>query len=727
VPPAADQLAPPDRKVLPMLSNAERLHLQQLRLRAWVEARSERTNDQEDPTSAGEPMQTAPASWSLTGGIELHPWQVKARAQWFNHGRKGTIKVVTGAGKTLLALAIAEQLQREDPKLRMAVVVPTIVLMNQWYDTVLEHSNLPPTCLGRLGGGHTDDFQAGRLILISVLASARKELPRLVREAGVGESLLFVADECHRVGAPEMSAVLRTTRAYSLGLSATPERDDADRDDDTVDLSEELGQVVYEMSFAQAISEGVLPPFEIHHYGLPLQSAEARRYNTLSRSITDARRELLAASPTARKSGGGERLLAWARRASSRPGQFSGVAARYVQDTTRRKQLLYRAKSRKTATVELIEDTLNRRPDARVILFHESIEEVTSLFEELASRGIPAVMEHSELPAELRERTLELFRDGTAKVVVSARSLIEGFNVPEADLGIVVASSSSPRQRIQSIGRVLRRYTDDSGEQKSSRVCVLYIRDTVDEAIYERENWDKLIGLERNRYFTWDPPRAPDEQNGPPKASLPPERDIDLAHLTAGDRWPGRYEGQDFSTDTQGNVIDPDGRVAMNPQQVPAWINALVGRAGRFKLTPGNNAVLVRTKRGEDAWETLFAGTLSERFDFDSQPELADQVVDASRLDPGGMYPGPLEPAQELRFRQRRGGVLARRIRGGEAYAQGPDAKQAVATIKQLTRSHGPINKVFLNDQGHLFWRDAGTPRFIMSVGSGFQFPEVRP
>jgi hypothetical protein len=85
-----------------------------------------------------------------------------------------------------------------------------------------------------------------------------------------------------------------------------------------------------------------------------------------------------------------------------------------------------------------------------------------------------------------------------------------------------------------------------------------------------------------------------------------------------------------------------------------------------------------------------------------------------------------LEPVQELRFRQRRGGVLARRVRGGEAYARGPDADRAVAEIKQLSRVHGPITKVFLNDRGHLFWRAAGTPRFILATSHGLQFPGLQ-
>jgi superfamily II DNA or RNA helicase len=641
---------------------------------------------------------------------------------WFRAGRRGTIKVVTGAGKTLLALGIAERLQHEDQELRVAIVVPTIVLMEQWYKTIAEHSDLPRDAIGRLGGGHKDELGGDRRILITVLASARKELPNLVREAQVGEHLLLIADECHRVGAPEMSAVLSTGRAYSLGLSATPERNDSGDGEQSIDVEGEIGPLIYEMTFADAIEQGILPPFEIRHYGLPLNADEARQYAKLTRSINDLRRELLATSPAARKSGSGEGLLVWARRAASRSGASSGAAYRYVRDTRRRKQLLYRAESRKSATLSLIHDALSHRRDARVILFHESIEEVEALFELLIDSGVPAVMEHSELPQQLRDKTLELFRAGIAQVVVSARSLIEGFNVPEADLGIVVASSSSPRQRIQSVGRVLRRYRDAEGEQKTSRVCVLYIRDTVDDVIYDREDWDRLVGLRRNRYFTWDPPQPPREQPGPPRRPPSDEGEIDITSLDIGDQYPGRYAGDEYSADRQGNVSDADGRIALNPQQVPARVVQLRGRPGRFRVTPKGRAVLVRRERAPEDWETLFAGVLDQPFDFGGSRQ-ANGKPDTASLAAGDVYSGPIAPAEELRFRQRHGGVIARRVRRGEAYARGPDAERAVAAVNRMRQRYGPITKIFLNDLGHLYWREAGTPRFIADVSAGLDFP----
>lgn len=713
------------------LSAKQRLTMHQLRLLDWGERRNSGAGTVNVASEIEESDPPAPVDkgWDLTQGISLASWQEEARDAWFEAGGQGTIKVVTGAGKTIVALAIAERLQRLDPDLRVVVVVPTIVLMQQWYETLRERSNLPREAVGRLGGGYSDDLGKPRRVLVAVLASARKVLPTLVQRAGVADHLLFIADECHRMGAPEMSAVLNTRRSYMLGLSATPEREgEADESIPTTGspqrLETEVGAVVYEMTFAQAIRSGVLPPFEIHHFGIPLNAQEARRYQALTRSINDARRELLAASSSARKAGGGERLVSWARRASARSSShLAGLAARFINDTGRRKQLLYRAESRATATRTLVADALAARQDARVILFHESIDEVVSLFELLVADELPVVMEHSELPTELREVGLEHFRTGVAQVIVSARSLIEGFNVPEADLGIIVASSSSPRQRIQSIGRVLRKYRDRTGEQKASRVCVLYVRDTVDEAIYEKEDWDRLIGVDRNRYFTWDPPAEPLERAGPPRAAVPSETEIDIDQLRPGDVYPGHYEGAEFTADSLGNITDAEGQVARNPQDVPTLVTRLKGQAGRFKVTHRHHAILVLLPNEHGGWRTLYGGTLKEPLQFSNSGDRVDNV-DVSELSLGDPYPGPINPAAQFRYRQRGGGVIAKRVRGGEVFARGLQAEQLISTMRELARSHQPISRIFVNDLRHVLWIEGGTPRFIAALQGELEFPE---
>jgi superfamily II DNA or RNA helicase len=710
------------------LSSQQRLTLQQLRLLDWAGSHAQPDDlASREPAGAGPEAGPPDGWWGLTGGLTLAPWQREAVDAWFAAGRRGTVKVVTGAGKTVVALAIAERLQRSDPDLRVVIVVPTIVLMQQWHETLRRRSNLPPEAVGRLGGGYSDDFGEPRRILIAVLASARKVLPELVRRAGVSDHLLFVADECHRVGAPEMSAVLRTPRSYVLGLSATPERDD-DADlggglSPAGQLNRELGGIIYEMTFAEAIRAGVLPPFEVHHYGLSLTADEARQYQALTRAINDTRRELLASSQSARKAGGGEQLMTWARRASARSGGLSGLAARYVNDVTRRKRLLYRAANRTAATRSLVRDALAARKDARVILFHESIDEVVSLFELLARDELPVVMEHSELPGELREASLDLFRTGDAQVIVSARSLIEGFDVPEADLGIIVASSSSPRQRIQSIGRVLRKPRGETGDRKSSRICVLYVRDSVDEAIYERQDWDKLIGADRSRYFAWDPPDEPREQPGPPRSAVPGETDIELGLLRPGDTYPGRYEGEEFSADSLGNVSDADGRTARNPQGIPKLITELKGQPGRFKVTPRRKAILALVPDEQDGWRAIYGGILDTPFQFGQAADPADPV-DITSLTLGDPYPGPVEPATRLRFRQRGGGVIAKRVPGGEVFAQGPEAERLTSALRELARAHRPISRILVNRFGHALWVEDGVPRFIGALSGDLKFPD---
>ena len=709
------------------LSSGQRLTMQQLRLLDWAGSRSQ-GEDSADGVVGNASTEAALSDrrWNLTMGLTLEPWQREATEAWFTAGKHGTIKVVTRAGKTIVALAIAERLQRSDPELRVAIVVPTIMLMHQWHETIGQRSNLPPETIGRLGGGYADDFSEPRRVLIAVLSSARKALPDLVRRAGISGHLLFVADECHRVGAPEMSAVLNTPRSYTLGLSATPERGD---DPDVMAslspagaLDLELGEIVYEMTFAQAIRAGVLPPFEIHHYGLSLNAAEARRYQALTRAINDTRRELMASSRSARNAGGGEHLMTWARHVSARSGSgLNGLAAKYVNDVTQRKRLLYRAESRAAATLVLVRQALATRQDARVILFHESIDEVVCLFELLAGDGIPAVMEHSELPGELRQASLELFRNGTAQVIVSARSLIEGFDVPEADLGIIVASSSSPRQRIQSIGRVLRKPRGDTDDPKTSRVCVLYVRDSVDEAIYERQDWDKLIGADRSRYFAWDLPGEPREQPGPPRSAIPDQTDIDLNLLRPGDTYPGRYEGTEFSADTLGNVSDVDGRIASNPQEIPNLILALKGQPGRFKVTTARHAILALVPDG-DGWRTIYGGTLDAPFQFTTSNGAAGKP-DVTGLSLGDSYQGPVEPATRLRFRQRGGGVIAKRVPGGEVFARGPEAERLTTALRELARAHRPISKILVNSFGHVLWIEDGSPRFIHALDTELQFP----
>ena len=718
----------------------EVLSLHQLRLLEWMYAATRKRMSESEPLSESANRVSVPELWNLTEDVEPYPWQVECRAKWHRKGQ-GTVKVVTGAGKTVLALMIAESLQNaEDEELRVAIVVPTIILMHQWYDAILEHSRLPMETLGRLGGGYDQDFGDGRRILITVLASASQRLPKLVKDADVEEHLLLIADECHRAGAREMSNVFKTKRRWSLGLSATPEREDAD--DSAYNkslLGKQLGPIIYQFTLADALSAGLIPKFTINHYGLPMTVEERQGYESLSRSITDAMSKLRAR----RGSRFDGDLFSWSRSlAAHNQGELATVARRFISDTSKRRDLLNHMKARHDAVIQLIDREFRFNAEARIILFHESIGEVMWLFAHLRQRGLPAIAEHSELPGSVRETGLELFRRGIAHIIVSARSLIEGFNVPAADVGIIVASSGSVRQRIQSLGRVLRRHRGPDGEEKTSCVHVLYASNSTEERIYGKLDWDETTGVDRNQFYVWDLEHEPQRQDGPPLTPEPTEMQVDARSLEVGSRYFGRYEGAEFSCDSRGNITNSDGQYALDSADLAKTILATKRNAGKFCVTLKRHYVLVRVPAG-DVWETRYVTKLSKPLRFTApsgQVESCDEAAEwGAEATVGDPYPFPNLRLSEhnLRFKQKSGGVISKRVLGGEAFARvgdkadnsrkGADAARLLALLKKLHQSGRRVSRIDVNEAGHVTYRESGQPFFVCVVEEGLEFPALPP
>lgn len=724
-----------------MLSDKEELQLQQLRLLKWLDQRS--GSDPPHPASSDVKvaLQSVPPVWNLLPDVQLNAWQIDCRDKWLRAGLAGTVKVVTGAGKTILALGITHNLQNEiDPDLRVAIVVPTIVLLNQWYDRITQHSNLPATAVGRLGGGFNDDLADPRRIVIAVLDSAKIKLPQIVRAAGIERHLLLIVDECHHAGAPEMRRVLSTPRAYSLGLSATPERLSDDESAESFDesiLGKQLGRIVFELTLDEAWKLGIVPPYTIRHYGLPLTQDERLEYDKLSRAIVDARRDLKSMAPSTK---GHKGFFAWAQRTARRAGQPGyDVANRFLFDTKRRKQLLFKAAARTQAMLELLAD-IRSNSSRRAILFHESIDSINQLFVLLREKDFPVVLEHSELPQELRDTGLDLFRRGVARIIVSARSLIEGFNVPAVDIGIIAASSTSSRQRIQSMGRLLRRHVTDRGEEKNPVIHILYVRDTVDDAIYAQEDWERLTGAERNEFFTWDPGEEPRREIGPPRVPLPRDDEVELKDVRVGEPYPGRLEGEEYSCDSQGNLKTLDGSYLPDPYGVVKSVIKMLGRPGRFFVTPKRSYVLVRVSEGVE-WTTrlvqVLAGPLP-KIDSRLAPQAPavdrDQWVQSAK--PGDPYlPGDVGTIDRVKFSRKRGGVIARKVPSGEVFARvgtaaknptlGADADRLLTALRTVTGSGVQLTHVELNENLDAVYRRDGKIYFLAALEQGLEFPEV--
>ena len=75
--------------------------------------------------------------------------------------------------------------------------------------------------------------------------------------------------------------------------------------------------------------------------------------------------------------------------------------------------------------------------------------------------------------------SISKFKDGNISILIACRALDEGFDVPAAETGIILAGTSSVRQWIQRMGRILRK----SPLKEHSKIYVVFV-DMIEQDIF---------------------------------------------------------------------------------------------------------------------------------------------------------------------------------------------------------------------------------------------------
>jgi superfamily II DNA or RNA helicase len=149
--------------------------------------------------------------------------------------------------------------------------------------------------------------------------------------------------------------------------------------------------------------------------------------------------------------------------------KFNQAEDEDVKDSLLERLLFKRANIIKNAQAkyEVLDDLLDRISPLKWTIIYCSPQQIDAVMEIMNRRRIVAhrfTMEEGTTPDEkyhgLSERQflLEKFAEGTYEVLVAMRCLDEGVDVPPARTAILMASSGNPRQYVQRIGRVIRRY-----------------------------------------------------------------------------------------------------------------------------------------------------------------------------------------------------------------------------------------------------------------------------
>jgi superfamily II DNA or RNA helicase len=371
-----------------------------------------------------------------------YPHQAEALEAWIRSGRRGVVVLPTGSGKSYVAEMAIAQVARST-----LVVAPTIDLMNQWVGLLEEAFG--SELVGHIGGGGYEV----RPITVTTYDSAYIHMEHLGARFG-----MLVFDECHHLpGASYSQAALMAIAPFRLGLTATPERNDGGHHR----LDELVGPLVYRKRISELAGE-YLAEYEVVRLRVGLTEDERQRYEAARREYRSfvAFHRIRVSSPQ----GWGQFIMLSSR---SRVGRSAWSAWR----EQRRIGLQCEAKR------EVLQRLLVQHGNEQVIIFTVDNDTVY----DLSRRHLMPAITHQTKGAE-RRQILEAFNAGELHAIVTSKVLNEGVDMPAASVGVVLSGSSSVREHVQRLGRILRR----QGPDKRAVLYEVVTADTGEEHVSER-------------------------------------------------------------------------------------------------------------------------------------------------------------------------------------------------------------------------------------------------
>lgn len=223
----------------------------------------------------------------------------------------------------------------------------------------------------------------------------------------------------------------------------------------------EIAPIVFEITLDECVDLGLVSPYNIVCRPIDLTFDERTNYKKINNRFVYWKGQLgqfdawenaklimqdLSASPQEKK-----------------------AATQFYRSIRERKKIIDFAENK----IHAFKDLVFANPDKRILAFGGA-NEFTDM---LSDSVIPLAQSyHSKRTKKQKEAALELFRDGTINVLCSTKALNQGFDVPDANMGIICGITSKSLSMIQRVGRLIR-----FQEGKTGEVIVLYVRDSQEE------------------------------------------------------------------------------------------------------------------------------------------------------------------------------------------------------------------------------------------------------
>ncbi len=380
--------------------------------------------------------------------MKLREWQENAFPLWWAK-KRGIIKVVTGGGKTVFAIHCLKKYLEEEPNKSILIVVPSIALLDQWYEGIsLNFKNKDIALNG--GGEQITDLSK---VCITTIDSLKNIISKVEQQ-----STLLIVDECHKIGTEKRGEMLAGNWHATLGLSATPERD---YDDNFyIIIKKILGDIIFDYDYIDAREDEVIVNFKLLYAYAEMTEAENDKYKDFTKKIQ--------------------------RRAATIGGNnMNDYPLKML--IFNRARMVKNSKNRIPSGVKLLQ---KYKRDSWIV-FTENKKQAKEFNKIINKKGYKSAIYNTDIDNAEREENLNNFKSGNLNVLVSCTALDEGFDMPEADGAMILSASSSKRQRIQRMGRVLR----ITANKENALIVTVYSSKTEFEKLREESNRYKLEGV----------------------------------------------------------------------------------------------------------------------------------------------------------------------------------------------------------------------------------------
>ena len=357
--------------------------------------------------------------------------QRKALNAWAKQDFIGSVIAGTGFGKSRVGvLAVNHALKNGGKAL---ILVPTVQLQEQFKEEFIKW-NLE-YCLD-----HTD---------ILCYQTAYK----LIGE----EYNIVICDEVHLGLSPKYREFFKYNRYDSLlCMTATPPEEEEYKE-----ILYKIAPIAYSITLDRCVKLGIVSPYQIKCIPIKLTQEEQKDYKRINNRFVQWKYQLgqFNAFENAK-------LIMANRNALPQEKQAAVQFYRSIRD---RKKIVDFASNK----ITMFKEIFKQNKDKKILVFSGANDFTDKL---CASITPYAVSYHSKKTKKQKEAALESFKDDSINVLCSTKALNQGFDVPNANMGIICGITSKSLSMIQRVGRLIRFQEDKIGE-----IVILYVKDSQEE------------------------------------------------------------------------------------------------------------------------------------------------------------------------------------------------------------------------------------------------------